>query len=146
MTRLGALGPALLVQLSCAGRDHAPASNPVPWIPEGASSRADAGLDPQGGIEFSLTARPRAVSESLQAHYLAEHWQQLTRAGGYRWNLSRGGGVLLVPGRPNEPRLYWRGEWQNDRGKTVSYALIADSGTEDQLCFIVGYTYWHADK
>jgi hypothetical protein len=99
-----------------------------------------------GRIEtaFNLAAVPLSVVNEIEHHYATTGWHQQPSSDRFEWHGWAGGGVLMVPGRPNPMQLSWIGQWSSRDGDVVSYVLRADTEENDVLGHV--YAGWHMHR
>jgi hypothetical protein len=136
---------ALAASLAHCTEATSPPAHPVfrfdvLWAPTGDRLEASAGPSAGGGasLTFSLdTPEPDQVSRQVVEHFRGSEWEAQTHEPGYPaqpTSLSTGWRTLSTNGIQQRPlegqpvvleQREWRGVWQNRRGETVRYDMVA---------------------
>jgi len=114
----------------------------VLWLPQGSVLEHD-GIEPlalkngrsiyvdgSSAVVFSISADRQRVSDLLIRHFASEGWRHRTTQRlnpsfptSFEGGWERHCGCVFRRDLPREPYFKWRGEWENDRGDEVSYAV-----------------------
>ena len=100
-----------------------------PWAPADARMEPLADLHKPGTVEiaFWVSTVPEELALAIRQHYAQERWRERTAPEAFKWHEWAGGGVIRVPGQPNPITIGWCGEWVNEAGDIVFYALQVES-------------------
>jgi hypothetical protein len=114
----------------------------VLWLPQGTVLEHDGAeplalmngrsiyADGSSAVVFSISAERQHVSDLLVRHFASEGWRQRktqrlnpSLPTSFDGGWERHCGCVFGQDLPHDPYFKWRGEWENDRGDQVSYAI-----------------------